>query len=87
MDALDSFTQVLLNEDSSKCTTMQTPWGRYGWLRLPYGVSSAPEEFQKGIHEALDGLPGIANIADDVLVYGLGEKNLQLYSGSPKVGV
>ena len=73
MDALDGFTQVPLEERSSFLTTMQTPWGRYRWLRLPYGVSPAPEEFQHRMQEALDGLEGIANIADDVLCYGLGE--------------
>ena len=73
MDALDGFTQVPLEEQSIFLTMMQAPWGRYRWLRLPDGVSSAPEEFQRRMQEALDGLEGIANIADDVLCYGLGE--------------
>ena len=73
MDALDGFTQVELDEQSSLATTMQTPWGRYRWLRLPYGISSAPEEFQMRIHEALDGLTDVFNIADDMLIYGLGD--------------
>jgi hypothetical protein len=72
VDALDGFTQVQLDEKSSFTTKMQTPWGRYRWLRLPYGISSAPEEFQQRIHEALDGLEGVFNIADDVLIHGLG---------------
>ena len=42
-------------------------------LRLPYGVSSALEEFQLRMQEALDCLAGISNIADDALVYGLGD--------------
>ena len=67
-----AFTQIQLDEMSSFTTTMQTPWGRYRWLRLPYGISYAPEEFQRRIHEALDGLEGVFNIADDVLIYGLG---------------
>ena len=45
-DALDGFTQIALTDESSLLTTMHTPWGRYRWLRLPYGISSAPEEFQ-----------------------------------------
>ena len=71
-DALDGFTQVELDEESSYYTTMHTPWGRYRWVRLPYGVSSAPEEFQRRIHEALDGLRGVHCIADDILVVGQG---------------
>jgi transposase InsO family protein len=73
MDALDGFTQVTLDTPSSKITTMHTPWGRYRWLRLPYGTSASPEEFQKRMHEALDGLVGVANIADDIMVFGLGD--------------
>lgn len=34
-------------------------------------MSSAPEEFQKRIHEAFDGLPGVASIADDMLIFGI----------------
>ena len=51
---------------------MHTPWGRYRWLRLPYGVSSAPEEFQRRMHEALDGLQLVYCIADDILIIGQG---------------
>ena len=47
VDALDGFTQVQLDEQSRFATAMQTPWGRYTWLRLPYGISLAPEEFQR----------------------------------------
>ena len=70
-DALDGFTQVELDEESSYYTTMHTPC-RYRWVWLPYGVSSAPEEFQCRIHEALDGLLGVYCIADDILVVGQG---------------
>ena len=73
VDALDGFTQVPLSEESSLVTAMHTPWGRYRWLCLPYGVSSAPKEFQMQMQQALDGLAGISNIADDILVYGLGD--------------
>jgi hypothetical protein len=72
-DALDGFTQVDLDEESSYLTTMHTPWGRYRWLRLAYGLSSAPEEFQLRIHEVLDGLEGVFCIADDILVVGQGD--------------
>lgn len=71
-DALDGFTQLALDEESSLLTTMHTPWGRYKWRRLAYGLSNSPEEFQCRIHECLDGLVGVFCIADDILVFGLG---------------
>ena len=72
-DALDGFTQIALTDESSLLTTMYTPWGRYRWLRLPYGISSAPKEFQLRMHEALEGLQDVYCIADDILVVGQGE--------------
>jgi len=42
-------------------------------LRLPFGISSAPEEFQRRQNEALEGLHGADVIVDDILVYGCGE--------------
>ena len=72
-DALDGFTQIKLTEEASLCTAMHTPWVRYYWLRLPYGVSSAPEEFQMRMHEALEGLQDVYCMADDILVVGQGD--------------
>ena len=45
-DIRDAFQTIQLNEESSLLKTMHTPWGHYQWTRLPFGVSSAPEEFQ-----------------------------------------
>ena len=73
LDTLNVFTQVPWDDQSSYLTTMQTPWGRYRWLRLPYGFSLAPEELQRRMQEALEDLEGIANIANDILCYSLGE--------------
>ncbi len=37
---------VQLDQESSYLTTFATPWGRYRWKRMPFGISPAPEEFQ-----------------------------------------
>ena len=42
------------------------------WLRMPFGLSSSPEEFQRRLSDALDGLNGVTVVADDILVYGKG---------------
>ena len=72
LDAKDGFHQVQLDTSSSYLTTFWTPFGRYRYLRMPFGISSAPEEFQRRIHLIVEGLPGVAVIADDILVYGCG---------------
>ena len=39
---------------------------------MPFGISPAPEEFQRRLDEALVGLNGCKAIADDILVFGCG---------------
>ena len=73
IDVKNGFFNIPLDDESSLATTMHTSYGRYRWLRLPFGVSSAPEEFQMRLNTALEGLDNIAIQADDLLVYGIGE--------------
>ena len=39
---------------------------------MPFGISVAPEEFQRQIYESLEGLEGTKAIADDILIWGDG---------------
>ena len=73
LDAKEGFYQVKLDDNSSHLTTFCTPFGRYRYLRMPFGISSAPEEFQRRMHTTLQGLSGVEVIADDILVYGCGD--------------
>ena len=69
---------MVLNEESAKLRTFgDTPFGRYYWKVLPFGLSVSSEIFQKRIHQGLDGLPGLLDVHDDVLVYGVGNKEEQ----------
>ena len=70
LDANSGFHQVLLSEESAKMTTFITPFGRYMFRRLPYGISSAPEHFQKRMDKELTGLQGVLCHMDDILVIG-----------------
>ena len=45
-DAGNGFWHIELDDGSSFLTTFNTPFGRFRWLRLPFGLASAPEEFQ-----------------------------------------
>ena len=72
LDAKDGFHQVHLDTSSSYLTTFWIPFGHYCYLWMPFGISSAPKEFQCRTHLTVNGLPGVAVIADDVLVYGCG---------------
>lgn len=63
----------MLTDESGLLTTMHTSWDRYCWLRLPYGISCAPEEFQLRMHQALESLQDVYCVADDILVVRQGD--------------
>jgi hypothetical protein len=70
LDANSSFWQDNLASESRPLTTFITPFGRYCCNRLPFGISSASEFFQKRMSETLEGFPGVFCHMDDVLVCG-----------------
>ena len=76
-DAKDGFLQIKLSEKSSDLTTFWTPFGKYKWLRMPFGLSSSPEEFQRRLSDALSGLKGVTVVADDILIYGKGSTHAE----------
>ena len=51
-------------------TTFITPWGRFCFNVLPFGVSSGSEKFQKTMNQILLGLEGVECNIDVVLVHG-----------------
>lgn len=59
VDARVGFWHNELDSDNSYLTTFATPLGKNRWLRMPFGISFAPEEFQRRMNTALNGIPGI----------------------------
>lgn len=70
LDASQGFWQLKLDAESSKYCTFNTPFGRYCFLRLPFGIKSAPEIFQKAIERITEGLVGTRVYIDDIVVWG-----------------
>lgn len=70
LDAKDGLYQIGLDEASRKKTTFWSPFGRYRYLRMPFGISLAPEEIKRKLHEQLSGLNGVEILRDDILVAG-----------------
>ena len=70
VDANSGFWQEKLAEDSRLLTMFITPFGRYCFNRMPFGVKSAPEHYQKRMSQELEGLDGVVSLLDDVLIHG-----------------
>ena len=71
LDANSGFRQIPLDEESKLLTTFVTPFGRFCFNRLPFGISSAPEIFQRTMSKILEGLEGTLCQMDDVLIHGV----------------
>ena len=82
LDVKEAYWHVRLDEaaNSSKLTTMITPFGRYMWKRLPFGLKVSSEIFQRKIDEALGDLDGVFNIVDDVVIVGFGNSDAEAQS-------
>ncbi|UYV66813.1 K02A2.6-like, partial [Cordylochernes scorpioides] len=70
LDANSEFWQFGLAKESQKLTTFITPFGRFLFKRIPFGISSAPEIFQRKITQLLGKIEGVVCFMDDIVVYG-----------------
>ena len=70
LDLSQAYHQLQLDESSRYITTFSTHIGLFRYKRLNYGTNAAAEIFQYALQTQLQGLTGVQNIADDILVYG-----------------
>ena len=70
MDAKAGYWSIHLDEASQELTTFRTPFGRYCYKRLPFGLCVSQDLFQQAMDRILARTPGCVGIADDVVVYG-----------------
>ena len=70
MDCTSGFWQLELDDESSKLCTFNTPFGRYCYLRLPFGIKCASELYQSKMSEMIEDIEGAEVIMDDILIWG-----------------
>lgn len=69
MDIRQAFHQVELSPKSRYITTFITKKGLFRYKRLMFGISCAPEKYQKMMDRIVGDLEGVLNAADDLLVH------------------
>jgi len=69
LDAMKGYHQCPLDQGSQLFTTFITPFGRFKYLHVPYGISSISEHYDRRMHEAFDGLSNFRRIVDDIVIY------------------
>jgi len=68
MDAIQGYFQIPLEENSSKLTTFLLPSGKYRYKRAPMGLNASSDEWCARSDAALQGIPGVSKLVDDILV-------------------
>ena len=68
-DAYKGYHQCPLDEESQDLTTFITPFGRYKYLRAPYGISSISEHYDRRMDNSLEKIKQLRRIEDDCIVY------------------
>ena len=70
LDATSGYWSLKLEDKSSYLITFNTPFGRYRYLRIPFGLNCSQDVFQQKIDETFEGMTGVTAIVDDILVFG-----------------
>ena len=87
LDSNSGFWQIPLHETSRPLTTFVTPFDRFWFNKLPFGISSAPECFQRLMNHILAGEDGILCHMDDILIFGKNQEqhDTRLHSTLKKI--
>ena len=70
LDLFQAYHQLELSPESRHITKFCTHLGLFRYKRLNYGTNAAAELFQHTLQQTLQGIKGIKNIADDIIVFG-----------------
>lgn len=68
LDMNMGYYSIVLGERSSRVCCFVLPWGKFRYLRLPMGICTAPDEFQRRMQRMLGDLPFVRVYLDDVLI-------------------
>ena len=68
-DATSGFWHMPLAFRSSLLITFNTPWGKYRWIRLPFGLKVSEDVFQERLDRVLRLVPGVLQITDDIVIH------------------
>ena len=103
LDAVQGFWQVKLDEENAQKCAFNTPFGRYRFDRLPFGICRDSDAFHQMVTEMLEGLEGTEIYIGKILVWGsdqkeyddrfqkvlerLGKRKLKLNEEKSKIGL
>ena len=63
------YHHIPLDDDSIPKTAFAPPFGKYEYLKVPFGLAQAPAYFQELINKVLKDLPFTIAYLDDIIIY------------------
>ena len=69
VDALKGYHQIPIDKKSTDLTTFSTPFGRFQYLRLPFGVIHAGDTYCRRVSDIFDDIPGSRRIVEDIIIF------------------
>jgi hypothetical protein len=68
IDLIMGYYHIPLDLEAQKLCTTILPWGKYQYKRLPMGVKTSPDTFQRIMYELLGDIHNIQVYLDDILI-------------------
>lgn len=70
IDMSNCYWHKKLDEESSYLCTFNTPFGRYKFNRMPFGICVASDVAQRMVDENFSDIPGVLAVHDDIIIAG-----------------
>ena len=69
LDLRAGYHHIALDKDSIKKTCFCFPFGKYEYLKVPFGLAQAPAYFQNLMNKVLHGLNFAFSYLDDIIIF------------------
>ena len=73
IDLMSGYHHIALGKDSRAKTSFVTPFGKYEFLMVPFGLAQAPACFQLLMNKVLEGLLYAMTCLDDIIIFSKNE--------------
>ena len=70
LDAKNGYWSIPLDEESQLLTTFHSPFGRFCFRRMPFGLVMPQDVFMQRMDMIQEKCPGTIGLIDNVIVYG-----------------
>ena len=79
IDLRGVYYHLALAKDSRAKTAFVTPFGKYEFLLVPFGLAQAPTYFQLLMNQVLEGLNFVMTYLDDIIIFSNSEEEHLLH--------